>query len=124
MRESGDGVEEELADFGGAFAVAPVADPDEVVLFRGVGKGMEDGGVGGFVEGPDVGEVEAVAVDVLEDFAEGEDAVEAIEGEEAHVFGRGGGAVVGVVEEELEAELVAQAERGAARVRADSTRGG
>ena len=66
-----------------AFAVAPVADPDDV-LFLAVTSlsGLKDGGVRGFVQGPDVLDTEAFAVDGSERLAEGENAVEASQAEE------------------------------------------
>ena len=68
----------------------------------------EDRGVGGLVEGPDLREVEAFAVDAFERVTEDEDAVKAMELEEGDLFGRRGGAVVRVVEEETEAKLVSK----------------
>ncbi len=107
-RKNGGRLEEKFIDFGRALSVAPVADPDGVELFLGPGLGKKHGGVGGFVQRPDMGDSEALAIEGAERLAECEDAVEAIEAELAHLFRRRGGAVVGVVEEEAEVEGIAR----------------
>src|SRR5262249_47876684 len=48
-----DGFEEEFAELGGAFVVAPVADPDKVAGVRLAGNGVEHARIGRFM--PDMG---------------------------------------------------------------------
>ena len=116
LGEGGGGGEKEVADLGGALVVAPVADPDDLgagAVFAGARErdGVEDGGVGCLVQGPDAVHAEALAVDLAEHFAEDEDAVELVEAEGAEGLGRGAGAVVGVVEEEFVTEFGAELEQ-------------
>ncbi len=95
-----DGIDEKFVEFGGAFFVAPVADPDEIAVGLEVGDGAEEASVGGFVPGPGVLGPASLAVEVGKDLAEGQDAVEVGQVVAGHGLGVGDGAVVGVVEEE------------------------
>ena len=110
-------LDEELVQFGGAFVVAPVADPDEVAVGLDLWHRAEDVGVGGLVPG-EGGAVVVVGVPPADDVAEGEHAVVVGQVEGPHV-GRGGdAAVVRVVEQQQAVAAVLSAPLNRGRCRA------
>lgn len=76
--ECGCRLEEELGNFGGVFAIAPVSDPNGIDFFGGPRPGLEDGHVSTFMQCPDIVEVQSFAIHRAQGLTAGEDAIEAV----------------------------------------------
>jgi hypothetical protein len=106
QREGSGGQEEELLELVRPLAVAPVADPDQIVLTRG-GPRLEEPGVGRLVPRPRPVRPPPVEIEIAHGRTKGEDAVVVRQVEALHLLRLRHRAVVRVVEEEPERAVVA-----------------
>ena len=96
------GLDQELVQLGAALAVAPIADPDQIVGPLDLRQRMIQRDIGGFVPGEDpVGPAE-LQIDLPKHLAEGEHAVESVEIELRKLVGRADRTVMGIVKEQGE----------------------
>src|SRR5581483_9710494 len=107
------GLEKKFLQLGGALAVAPVADPDEIAVFFGALDRIEGPHVGGLVPYPDAPRPAARLIDARDCRAIGEHAVVARKIVRRHRLRLGNRAMVRVVKEErvTAARLAVRAER-------------
>ncbi len=98
--QSADRLQQEGPQLAGALVVAPIADPDQILLLAHRRLGAEQAQIGGLVPGPHAPAPALAQIDLAHCLAKGEHAVIAVQLEAPERLGLGQGAVVGVVEQE------------------------
>src|SRR3954452_6905364 len=101
---------EELVNLGGALVVAPVADPDYILLLFSRVERAKDGNVRRLVQRPDATNAKHVAVNAAQRLSEREHAIKLMDTKGADLIGRGGSAMMRVMEQKTEAEFSAKLE--------------